>query len=129
MSGFFNSRDKQAGKPDDSDLTPRSEAASAPDSNDATARFLDETYHLANHPFLDDAEPEEQVKSRPKQRRRKQPGPRRFGVQLPDDGKKPWPLKRAAVPIEDILARRGRQGGYTAGSGGPSVKILADARK
>jgi len=132
MSGFFNSRKKQAGNSEDSGagLRPEDIAApdfneSTPDLNDSAARFLDETYHLTDQPIAD-SPPDVRPEKRLRQRRKKQPVPRRFGVPLADDGKNPLPLKRAAVPIEDILARRGREGGYTAGPGGPAVYINPD---
>jgi len=60
MSGFFNSRKKQAGNSEDSGAGLRPEDIAAPDFNESTpdlnasaARFLDETYHLTDQPIAD----------------------------------------------------------------------------
>jgi len=76
---------------------------------------------VSEHPTEQTSNPRKQ------QRRRRSRGPRRFGVEVPgSDANGVLPVKRPAIPIDEILARRGRPEGYTAGSGGPQVIMKPD---
>ena len=68
--------------------------------------------------------PEDEAQQGRRRKRKRAPGPRRFGVELPVDPNDQPPVKRPAVPVAEVLARRGRQGGYTAGPGGPDVRLI-----